>query len=314
VAASAKSGPNLPRIPRPGRLAELYAELCALPNVRGCFVGHKRRKGRSTREVSIICCVVDKPRPRELRKAQRIPSAMEWRISSQRTGTIRTDVQVLGETALHAAVLGAGDEVDGFTPFGGVPQPGRGTIGVAMRHPEYGPVVTTAGHVLGAESFGVTTFPPGREPRVALRNAGQSSVVYGVARKVAITPESDYALISAPAGQRIENLFQDDQPLAVPYAPQPSDIARPAFVLTSQGIVPTRLRGIHGSLPVGQLMLRDLLLTDFRTQGGDSGGCLVNSDSRVMGLVEGVTSADGHLYSAFTSVAWPFVFEQGVFF
>ena len=303
-----------PVIPRPGQLAELYAELSRLPNVQGCYVGFKRRQDRTSRQVSVVVCVSEKRAKRALGPAHRIPSRLKWQATSRRTRSIPTDVRVIRDTRFHAAVLGAGDGVDGFSLPGGTNRPAEGTIGAAMVHPVFGKVVTTAGHVLGFIAPVQKTFAPGQEPRVRLRNAGNGPAVIGLARKVSLGSESDYAIVSPPEGLVVENLYQDQQPLALPHAPGPGGLGKPVFVLARQTVLAARLDGIHGTLQIGNLVLHDLLLTKACTVGGDSGACLVDAESRLLGFVEGVTALDGKLVSVYTSAAWPFIRENGVFF
>ncbi|HEU5217442.1 MAG TPA: hypothetical protein VFU23_02215 [Gemmatimonadales bacterium] len=303
-----------PVIPGPERLGELYAELMGLPNVEGCYVGFKRRDGRMVREVSIIACVSAKPTTRAIPRDGRVPKRLGWRRTSRRSGSIRTDVQVLGQTAFSAAVLGAGDGIDQVTVPGAGPHSTAGTVGAAMRHPLFGKVVTTAGHVLGLTSPTTVSFPSGAEPRVLLRNGGNGVAIEGIARKASITDDADYALISPPAGMAAENLYQDQEHIALPLVPGPEDLNTPVFILARPKIFATRLLGIHGAMVVDGLALRDLLLTPLRSNGGDSGACLINSDSRLLGFVEGGTRLDGRLVTVYTSAAWPFVREQGVFF
>lgn len=313
-AGSRKSALPRPPLPRPGQLSTLYDDMLSLPNVKGCYIGFKRTAGRMIREVSLVVCVVEKVDKRTIGRSGRVPPKLGWQATSRRTDTIPTDVRVVGESVLQAPVLGAGDGIEGVAVPGDPFRPAEGTIGAAMLHPVFGRVVTTAGHVLGVRVRKTTTFPAGEEPRVALRNAGTGPVVIGLARKVSITSNGDYALISPPDGLAVENLYRDLQPLAPPFAPGPGDIHKRVFVMARRELLPTRLTGIHGYLPIGPFLLRDLLLTDVRTIGGDSGGCLVNAQSRVLGFVEGVTMLDGVLVSAYTSSVWPFRLENGIFF
>jgi hypothetical protein len=220
----------------------------------------------------------------------------------------------MGESARHAAVLGPGDEAVSVSWPGGISSPTLITIGAAMRHPLYGRVVTTAAHGVGAGSYGSLSFPVGREPRIGLRNGGQGQPREGIVHRICMLPDADYAIIGAPPGVDVANLYQDAQPLGHLYAPQTFDLTKVAFVLAARGIVATRLRGIHGELPVGDLVFQDLILTDVCTLGGDSGSCLVDGVSNLMGFVEGQTTVSGQLLSVFVSAGWPFVHESGFLF
>lgn len=300
--------------PRPSRLRELYDDLTQLPNVGGCYLGWKRTKGRLTRQLSVVVCVSDKVSRRAVPSDGRIPRSVSWKINSRRSGRIPTDVQRIGPGKFQGRpVVGAGDIVAGYTPPGGPPVVVAGTLGVAMRHPAFGAVVTTAAHVFGVRRFGATTFPDGHEPIVRVRNGGRGEPVVARVHRLVMGPSTDYALLSA-SDLPVENLYVDEEPLGAPYAPDRRDLGETAYVLTERGAVQTRLRGLHADVGIEGLAFRDLILTDYATVGGDSGACLVDADSRVMGLVEGTVEIDGRVCSAFTPVAWPFVIESGVFF
>src|SRR5262249_22601746 len=68
-------------------------------------------------------------------------------------------------------------------------------------------------------------------------------------------------------------------------------------LLASGGIAPVRCRGLTASIQTApNTVMHDLILTDRRTVGGDSGTCLVDSSWRVWGLLLGAfqgTADDG---------------------
>lgn len=313
---SAESKRKLPPgAPRPSQLDKIYDELCALPNVQGCYLGYKRIGTRMTRQLSVVACVDQKPTSRDVLRAARIPRSVEWAISSQRTGALPTDVQVLSGGAFQGRpVLGAGDEVVAITREGKSTQTVAGTLGVAMRHPEFGPVVTTAAHVVGAREFGVVTFPARHEPRVRIVNGSGVEPLTGILHRIVFQPTADYALIGPPPGTSAENLYVDREPLGAPYAPDRRDINQRALVLTATTARQTRLRGIAARVTIQGFAFRELLLTDLATDGGDSGACLVDGTSRVMGLLVGVVQIGGVPRSAFAPVATPFTLESAEFF
>jgi hypothetical protein len=303
-----------PLVPQAGQLSEMYEQVLSLPNVVGCFVGRRRRKGRRTREIALVACVSTKLSTRKLKRSQRVPRRLGWAVTSKRTARLRTDVQVMGRSELHSTVLGAGDEIDGYFPPSGQAIESHGTIGIAMQHPIYGRVVTTAAHVFVGPNYGETTLPPGQEWRVLLRCSTGSPVRNGKVHKMVITHDCDYAIVSPPPGVPVENLYHDSQPLGPPYVPDASDLDKPAYVLSVEKSHLTFLRGYHGRITIEGLELRDVLITDRRTGGGDSGACLVTSGSRPMGLVEGGTEIDGESVSVFTSIVWPLLHEKATTF
>lgn len=303
-----------PLLPQRGQLNDLYDELLSLPNVTGCFIGHRRREGRRTKQLAIVACVSEKVKLKALSRKQRVPRRVAWSFSSKRNKQVEVDVQVVGDSQLHAAVLGAGDEISAFGSPGSSPRPTLATVGIAMQHPIYGRVVTTAGHVFVGATPGETVYPPGQELEVSVRCAIGGPLLTGHAHKVAITQEADYAIVSPPPGIMAQNLYHDLQPLGPLYVPEAADLERPAYVFGIHDVRLTFLRGYHGTLTIGGLQLVDLLLTDHCTAGGDSGGCLVNQASRPMGLVEGAARVNRSLMSVFTSVVWPLIREQATTF
>ncbi|MGH7516491.1 MAG: hypothetical protein ACREOC_03340 [Gemmatimonadales bacterium] len=303
-----------PKAPGASRLQAVYSELQSLANVRGCYIGCKRRKGRNTRRLALVCCVEAKLPARRLARAHRVPDHVEWPITSTRSGTLPTDVQAVGHHGFQSAplVLGPGDLI---TPLGigQVPTANRGTAGVAMNHPLFGSVVTTAAHVLGVSAAGAVTFPVGSEPAVQVTLVGRSAtaIVPGSVRRAVVAENADYAIVSASGA--IENLYLDDAPLGAPHILTSDDIGSSCFVLSARGLIPTTVRGVRGALQIGPLFLRDLVLTDMCTVAGDSGAALVDQDSRIVGLLEGVCELEGRRHSVFCSAVWPFIDERGAF-
>lgn len=287
-------------VPSRSTLARLAGPLRELPHVQGWYIGYKRKGGRRLRELSICVLVSEKRHPRALAQAERIPRHFHFRQTSRSRCRIRSDVVVLGGAFVRASMFaGPGDGVIG---------PPSGTIGMALSHPEYGPVVTTAGHVFTA-GLGVETFAPGQRP-VVLRNTGaEAGELHGDLLKVAVTDRADYALIKPYDEAACQNVFQDRIVLGHPYSPSPEDIASPPelYVLTAEGPVSTRLQGMDAEIPVGaQGVIRNVILTTRCTQGGDSGACLVDSSKRVWGTLVGFNRD----YSVFLRAHVPLYFEN----
>jgi hypothetical protein len=287
-------------VPSRATLAQLSEELRKLPQVQGWYVGYKKKKGRSLPELS-LCVLVPEKRPvRSLSAAERIPKHFTFCPTSKTRRRIRSDVISLGGSFVRATVFaGAGDGVVGPPP---------GTIGMALSHPQYGPVVTTAGHVF-TSGTGVETFEPGQRP-VVLRNAGgEACELHGDLLKVVVTDRADYALIRPHDAAACQNVFQDQVVLGRPYSPSPEDIASAPvlYVLTAAGAVATRLQGVDAEITVGpQGIIRNVILTTRCTQGGDSGACLVDSAKRVWGTLVGFNTE----YSVFLRANVPLYFEN----
>jgi hypothetical protein len=299
---------KLPRTPTPARLAEIYADLQRRPNVLGCFIGRKRKGGRATSRLSVICVVREKVALRVLDpETERLPGEITWPRGEARPGRLPIDVQVLARPFQRAAGAVAGPG-DGVTMGAS-----QATIGIALRHPVFGDVVTTAGHLV-LDTLGEVTYPAGQLPQVSLASAGSGGTLFpGTALRAVRSATADYALVR-PAALTCQNLFADQTPIGLPYTPSDQEIGAPLFVLSARGTLQASFLGVHGSLPVGDNgLMQNLLLTDFATDAGDSGSCLVDAQSRSWGLLVGFSELDGRLCSVFISAALPLALEGAVF-
>lgn len=287
-------------VPSKSCLAQLSEELRKRPQVLGWYIGHKKKQGRHLSELS-LCVLVSEKRPaRSLPAHERIPKYFTFRPTSKTRRKIRTDVIALGGSFVRASVFaGPGDGIVGPPP---------GTLGMALSHPEYGPVVTTAGHVF-TSGMGVETFEPGQRPVVLNNCGGEACELKGDLLKVAVTDRADYALIRPYDAAACQNVFQDQVVLGRPYSPSPEDIAAAPdlYVLTAAGPVATKLRGVDAEISVGsQGVIRNVILTTRCTQGGDSGACLVDSAKRVWGTLVGFNTE----FSVFLRASVPLYFEN----
>jgi hypothetical protein len=299
---------KLPRTPTPARLAEIYSDLARRPNVQGCFIGRKRKGGRATRRLSVICVVGEKVALGDLDpETERLPEEITWPRGEARPGRLAIDVQVLARPFQRAAgaVAGPGDGVTAGTS--------QATVGIALRHPVFGDVVTTAGHLV-LDTLGEVTYPAGELPEIELASAGSGAALFpGTALRAVRSTSVDYALVR-PTALTCQNLFADQTPIGLPYTPSDQEIGAPLFVLSARGTLPARFLGVHGSLPVGDNgLMQNLLLTDFATEAGDSGSCLVDVQSRAWGLLVGFSQLDDRLCSVFISAALPLALEGAVF-
>jgi hypothetical protein len=280
----------------------LYSELLRRPNVIACYIGKKVSRKQPQDRLALVCCVSQKVDRRELDPAtERIPRSVSWALTSERTGRLPTDVQVLEEPFVRqtAPIVGPGDLVETAVELG--------TIGVVISHPGFGAVASTAGHVLlGEEQFpACVTFPAGALPPVRVQSVnarGEVSMLEGRAVKACLTESADYALVAlAPTVERA-NVWQDRLPLGGPFIPSTADLDRPLLVLGTDRRARTHFRGLHGTVPFGSTRMSNLLLTDAVTSGGDSGSVLMDLESRVWGLLVGSAIVDGRDCSAFMSI------------
>lgn len=306
-----------PAAPTPAALRAIYADLLRLPNVVGCAVGFKRRRGRATKTLAIVCCVTEKVVAKELESAARVPKSLTWGPAGGEPRSMPTDVVVLGthlrQGAPNAASLGPGDAILGSTTVTGAPLGGTGTVGIAMQHPLYGPVLTTAGHVIGQTTLGTMVYPAGGEPVVTVLDpAGGGGTLQLRALKAVFTTESDYGLLALESGESAANMYGTQSALGRVYVPSPSDlVGSPSLrVLCAGGVVPVTLYYVDHYAAVGSAPLAHAILTTFATQGGDSGACLVDDANRPWGLLVGQTTLDGTLYSVFTPAYLPLLLES----
>jgi hypothetical protein len=299
--------PKRPLIPTSAHTHAILSELAARPHVQGCFIGLRRKNGRDTRTLALVCTVREKlPRTRVSRD-DLIPRSIAWPANSRETATLRTDVQEGGESGFQAVSAGPGDLLEGVASMAVT-----ATVGVALRHPRFGPVVTTAGHAV-QDGPGTLEFSEGQRPTVRLRNVaadGSRTALTGVLLRSSRILQADYALIGVEAATPVLNLYHDVNSLGGLHVAQPEDVGKPFFALTAGGVLPTTVRGVSGVFDIGGFPMRDLILTDAVTQGGDSGCALIDASFRVAGLLVGFTTVEGERRSVFMSAFWALALES----
>lgn len=294
------AAPVPPRAPRGRALRTLYDTVLERPNVTGCFVGRKRRGGRDTGELALVCCVDQKVAADDLAIAHRVPGEMRWPQTSRRKATIRTDVIVARGTGVQAATLGPGDlaTIDATAEVA--------SVGVALRHPIYGDVLTTAGHAVLPRA-GTIIEAPGDERSVTLQNMRLGAPRDALSARLlmaAWNADFDYALVRPVQGARCGNAYQDDLALGRHYVPDDADVrdAAPMFALTVRGLLSVTLHGIAGVFTVKGVRMEGLILTDLKTNDGDSGCVLVDARLRPVGLLTGFFLSSDERYALWTSL------------
>lgn len=297
-------------LPSAGNVDDIYRELSSKPGVAGCYIGFKTSKGRKTRTRSIVCLVTQKVPDSKLDgPLQTIPPVIQWEDAQGKRHQVTTDVVELQNVIQsHAAFAGPGDNV----------QTGRGevaSVGIALRHPAYGQVITTAAHAL-TSTPGITEFQPTHAPRVRIAEfRGGALTCEAEVLKVHLTDKGDYALLRPIGGVPCANLYRDKASVNRPYIPGPGDLGREAVVLGASAVRRTFFRGVHARLlhHSSGITMTNLLLTDRATEPGDSGACLadvLNGDLRVWGLLVGSATIDGSEFSVFTTALSPILLEQ----
>jgi hypothetical protein len=272
--------PRRPRVPSNPVLQHHYEVLLVKPNVIGCFIGQKQCEGKVTGEVAIVCCVAAKAPSAVLAKDDRIPRRVAWQATSQRRGSLRTDVVEIPQSSAREGVTGPGDGVH----FRSKP----GSVGMAIVHPFYGTVATTAAHLVVAETFrGEINFPLNDLPRMDLTNAGNGEAFMGRLLRVVMSDAADYALLFPDLQFPARNLFNDDLPFTTTVTLTDAHLGQQMFVATSRGLLSTTFRGLRATIPVGNSVFVNALITDRVTIGGDSGCTLVTANGFIAGLLIG---------------------------
>jgi hypothetical protein len=285
--------PASSRIPCPSERAEIASRLLRLPNVVGFYLGHKHAGGRSTGEYALVCLVSEK---RIMAASGSVPPRIPFRLTSRSRGWIRTDVVRVGKLRrARSLVCGPGDKVFGRS---------AGTVGIALSHPEHGPVVTTAGHVFTDSGWtGVREFGAGERQEVTLRNVPTGEPFTGELIKVVVTSQADYALVRPCLDFPARNAYHDAFPMGVPYQPSGDELGASLTVLAAAGERSTAFRGLQGSVRIGdEGLVEDALVTDRCTAGGDSGGALVDEFRRVWGLLVGFADECSIFMSPFVPI------------
>jgi hypothetical protein len=268
--------PRPRRLPAGRQLQETIEGMLAWPNVRACFVGRKQVKGKETGRLALVCGVEEKIPEKSLPNHEILPKSLPLHSLRGRTTRIPTDVVPMGgRFDIQATVLGPADIINPDRPSF------RGTAGIALRHPTFGDVVTTAGHVV----------PPGLPSgaRVIIESGGNSFPAQVVS--VRTDQFSDHALLRPDSPGLLGNFFRDVTPLGPPHIPDPqTDVHARLFILPSMGDVrEVQCRGLTASVQTApNIVMNNLILTDFCTEGGDSGACLVDRNWKVWGLLIGV--------------------------
>jgi hypothetical protein len=294
--------PNKPKtysrcLPNTAELLEIYKELLEMPNVHFCFVGKKTKKGASTSRTSIVCGVKTKIKRNDIEKKDLVPRHFVWLKHASHPRRILTDVveMPLNFQFRQGPIIGPGDTVtaeDGSSA----------TVGIAMRHPQFGEVVTTAGHLFS---------PNDLDQNVTVKSG--DAVAAGKLIKRVRNNEVDYALIQMKGSCRILNLFRDRYAVGPTHFPNEEDLNRELRILSpgGGGSIGVTCRGIHGyfRLPGGPAM-SNLIFTEDRTQRGDSGSCLIDESGAVWGLLVGGTCDSGISFSAFMPAYFPLIRER----
>jgi hypothetical protein len=274
-------------------LEEMYARLREPCGIEGFFVGRKSKGTRFGRDLAVVCCVTRKARRlKDLPADACIPPALGWQRTRTGETTLPTDVVEIREATFQqlAPTCGPGDVL---AAAGQPAESAHATIGIVLQHPEFGLVVTTAGHAFLRGGQGSVVFDDGAEGlQIFNAGAGVSPAMFKVRpRKAVINSAADYALLQPiDTGVTPRNLFEDVFNLSEPQLARPEDVGKKLFALTRRGRLDTTLLGVAGDLALDGVRMQGLLFTERVTVGGDSGCCLVDNTFRVWGLLVGAAT------------------------
>jgi len=287
------------KMPNTVELMEIYREMVKRPNVFGCYVGKKISRGEKKPGLAVICAVKDKVDKENLSREEIIPSRFGWLKHASSPQKMRTDVVQMSDTLTRQTgpIIGPGDRI--VRKANGE----AAAIGIAFLHPQYGPVVTTAGHLFSGN---------GVDEDVTIESG--DSQVNGKMVKKMMAANTDCALIqitnSSMSG--VENLFRDLHAVGPLYFPSDQDLEKEMVVLTPTGAFDVICKGINGQFSWSNgILMNDLILTTWKTIPGDSGSCLVTKKYAACGLLVGQMSSGDTLFSAFVPAYIPVLMEHG---
>lgn len=281
------------KIPNLGELMDIYEQLMDKPNVFFCYIGRKKSNGLEKPGLSIVCGVKEKISEKDLNPKEIIPETISWFNYSSSPQKIKTDVVKMNpnfEYQQGATIFGPGDKAI----YKGYPA----TIGAALKHPVYGFVLTTAGHLFKdlPPLYEYTTSSNQIEVKIISNNI---PITGKLVRKVMNT-RMDYALIQVTSiDSQIRNKFNDNQPVGPLFPLFTSDIDKTLYILTNHGKKKVICLGVHGSAhwENGDKM-SNIILTTYNSEGGDSGACLVTRELYLSGFLVGKPLAETD-YSVF---------------
>jgi hypothetical protein len=287
--------------PGPATLHELMGTLLMRPNISGCFLGTKHTAGRATNRIALVCCVTNKLKTKDLSPEEIIPPLIPWVDPIGNVRELATDVRTSdGKVQPHDSavpIAGPGDVVvrsDGVSA----------TVGMAIHHPQYGRVVTTAAHLF-----------PGVQPPVPVDLYSGGVTYAAVAVEIVKTQDADYALIKPNAPIVVDNKYLDRHGIAGIYDPSPTrDVGTALAILKATAPKAVRCRGLFAALQLSSgRPLRHAIITDLKTLPGDSGAALVDDDANAWGLLVGRFDADNRSYSVFLPASVPLFRENANF-
>lgn len=294
--------------PNQAAIYRAMREMRKVRGVRGCYLGGKVTDGVQTKEVSVICLVEKKKPSSKLRGSQStVPKQIDCPalvgLGNTRLITDVRESNGIVVPASRTSFNGAGDSVS----YGN----SSATVGMALEHPIYGKVITTAGHLVLGDRTGQVEYQEGGGPSVRLQaNDGSGVVIRGELIKAVVSEFADYALIK-PLTNKASNYYHDVLGLGSVYQPIRTDLYKRLMLLTSAPTpVNTTLQGVHANLVVGSTDMRNLMLTQYVSHRGDSGCCLVDKSLNIWGTLVGGVEVDGHIYSAFAPAAVPIYYEN----
>lgn len=244
------------------------------------YFGAKLSGKLLSRSLSTVCLVDKKLSQRELNKQQLtcLPKTVSLK-AGERIKRFKTDVQEFGGPfTKSAADMNPGDNVLGVK--GG----DFGTIGLFGRHPKYGVVCTTAGHVVRE------IMAKGNKPsNFLLHDRNQGVQVACTAKRSVMRGQVDYAILRPRQQSDSEFIDLRDHNIVEPYhQPKRSDLSRSLWLLTRGQAVHARFKGIKlDAFSFAGRRYSNVIITESIGQKGDSGAALVDDQYRIWGTLIG---------------------------
>jgi len=258
------------QVPGLGRLTDLRSSVHQIPGVLGSWIGFRTVDGEATRDLALVVSVQRKRPKHLLRENELIPSHLAWSDRKRQTRRLRTDVVTAGRRArLKNGIAGPGDLA--LLSSG----TSKSTVGPALLLADGTRALVTAGHAVNSSDWSAA---------ISLPDGGIAS---GIVLSRVEDPWVDIALLGDISQVDLDNLYTDGSRVNGYESPTPSLVGSSVAVLSRRGPLVTVCRGVHADHVALGSWWRDCVVTDVRTQVGDSGALLVGQNNTALGVLRG---------------------------
>lgn len=248
--------------------------------IESFYLGAKRSGKTLSKSLSAVCLVDKKLSRTELNKQQLtcLPKTILCK-SGNKTNRFKTDVQEIGqEFSELTADMNPGDYVLGTVGNA------FGTIGLFGRHPDFGVVCTTAGHVTRE-----IMAKGNRASEFWLHDGEESVRVACTVKRGVDRGEVDYALLRPRQQTDVESVDLRDHNIVEPYLqPKRSDLSRNLWMIARGRAIHTRFMGIKlDTFRFAGRNYSNVIITEPVGKKGDSGAALIDDQYRIWGTLIG---------------------------